>query len=220
MAQEQDAIPPLVRQVIGQARMKHVPRGQILLYQGDTPAQVYIINSGVVKIHDIDDAGNEKILHLVKSPSLIPYSFFSGLPSPLQWFYSTLTDCDVYVIDAGKLSEEVKKNGELYYLLGCDFSQNVHELLVRLSSLGKTNAKDKIIAVLKFLAVCHSTLRHSGWSRVNFSATHQLLADMAGLTRESTALVMKDLQTANIVRNPRMTILEIDTQKLFKSNPV
>lgn len=214
MLTQQTNLHPLIAELVKSARLKHIPGGQIILYEGDMPKEAYIIKTGVVKIYDIDEQGNEKILHLVSSPAVIPFAFFSNMTNPLHWFYTALTDCDVYILPADKLIQEVKANGELSQLLTKDFSDDVHELLVRLSSLGKTNTKDKLIAALKFLVIRHATPRRSGWWRVNFAASHQLLADLCGITRESTAVAMKELSDQKVIRNPRMTILEINKDKL------
>jgi CRP-like cAMP-binding protein len=96
------------------------------------------------------------------------------------------------------------------------YSKEVHELLVRLSSLGKTNTREKIIASLKFLAKHHAKERTNGWYRVNFSVNHQLLADLTGVTRESSAMTMKDLSEKGVVRNPRQTVLEINLTELSR----
>jgi CRP/FNR family transcriptional regulator len=173
-----------------------------------------VIKSGIVKIHDIDEAGNEKILHLVKSPGIIPFAFFSGGSTPTRWFYTALTDCELYVVPRVKLLSELQADNTLTLHLMNWFSNEVHEILTRLSSLGKTNVRDKLIAALKFLIVCHSTQRRSGWWRVSFPVSHQLLADMVGITRESAALTMKELQAERLIRNPRITILEINASKL------
>jgi CRP/FNR family transcriptional regulator len=204
-----------LQKLLQRRHAKHVPGGQILLYEGDVPLEVYILKQGIIKVYDIDEQGNEKILHLLKPPALIPFAFFSGMRSPLKWFYTTLTDCDVYVIPQTELREMVRANWQLSEALTSTFSYDVHELLVRLSSLGKSNARDKVIAALKFLLVCHASERRTGWWRVNFAVSHQLIADLCGITRESTALVMKDLQTEEIVRNPRITILEIQKDRLI-----
>jgi CRP-like cAMP-binding protein len=197
------------------ARTKHIPGGQIILYEGDVPLEVYALKAGVVKMYDIDEQGNEKILHLVKPPALIPFAFFSGMRDPLKWFYTTLTDCDVYVLPVAELKARTRADPDLAEVLTNTFSSDVHQLLVRLSSMSKTNARDKILAALRFLRVCHATERRTGWWRVNFAVSHQLLADLCGITRESTALVMKQLQTEKIIRNPRVTILEIHRERLI-----
>lgn len=208
-------MPPQLQKLLQSARQKHFPRGQIILYEGDIPAEVYVLKNGVVKLYDIDDQGNEKILHIVSAPVLLPFAFFSGGTDPVRWFYTAITDCDAYVLPEPKLMHAVRSDGALAVALMNAFSTDVHELLTRLSSLEKTNARGKLLAALKFLAVRLAKERRSGWWRVSFPVSHQLLADMSGITRESTAVVMKELQDEKIIRNPRITILEINKSKLF-----
>jgi CRP/FNR family transcriptional regulator, cyclic AMP receptor protein len=196
------------------SRTKHVHAGQIIAYEGDTPHEVFILKRGVIEVYDIDDQGNEKILHLVGPPSLVPFAFFSSLRQPLKWFYSSLTDCDLCVLSFTELKSMIRGNSALAETLINNFSDEVHELLVRLSSLGKTNAQDKVEAALKFLAFRHATKRHTGWYRVNFVTSHQLIANLCGITRESAAIVMKELQSQRIVRYPKPSILEIRPDRL------
>lgn len=207
-------IPVALKKQMKSARLKEVPKGQIIFYEGDSPLEVFIIKEGVVKIYNIDDNGNEKILHLVNSPAIIPFTFFTGSNKPTQWFYSALTDCDLLLVSRDELQLSVKESSEISTFLMNWFSREVHELLARLESLGKTNVSDKLRAALKFLAVRHAKERRSGWHRVLFPVNHQLLADMIGMTRESTTTAMKELVGKKIIRNPRLTILEIDVKKL------
>lgn len=213
-----ESAPLLLQKLAADARVKHYPRGQIMLYQGDMPQEIFILSEGVIKLHDIDSQGNEKILHLVKPYALVPFAFFSGPDHETKWFYTALTDCDVAVIPTDKLTSQLRTNPTLSVFLMNWFSLEVHELMVRLSSLGKTNAHDKVLAALKFLAVHHATPRRSGWLRVNFAVNHQLIADMTGVTRESTAMTMKELSEHKIVRNPRQTILEINLDRLLEDS--
>jgi CRP/FNR family transcriptional regulator len=208
------SLPLVLQKQIKSARIKEIPKGQIIFYEGDSPMEVFIIKEGTVKIYNIDASGNEKILHLISSPAVIPFTFFTGKNKPTQWFYSALTDCDLYLVPREKLQIIVKENPEISVFLMNWFSQEVHELLSRLDSLGKTHVADKLKAALIFLAKRHCIERRSGWSRVIFPVNHQLLADMIGMTRESTTTAMKELADQKIIRNPRLTILEIDMKKL------
>lgn len=205
-------------EILKTSRVKHFPKNQIILYEGDVPESVYIIKTGVVKMYDLDDQGNEKILHIMKSPALIPFMFFTIEAVPLKWYYTALTDCDMYVLSREDLLDKVRENGLLAAQLMSWFSREVHELLVRLSSLGKTNARDKITAALRFFAVEHCVTRRSGWMRVNFPVNHQLIADMTGITRESATAALKDLRENKIIRNPRVTILELNPKKLLEED--
>ena len=212
-----DKFPPLLIPILQGARRKKIGKGQIILYEGDVPGDAMIVKEGIVKIHDIDDQGNEKILHLVKRPAIIPFAFYSGQEVPTRWFYSALTNTELFIIPREQLLAAVRDNSTLALYLMNHFSMEIHEILTRLSSLGKTNTRDKLIAALKFLAVWHSTQKAGGWLRVTFPVNHQLLADMVGITRESAAIAMKEFQTSRVIRNPRMTILEINLPRLGES---
>lgn len=214
MRQAPDTIPLLLQHELRSARVKQVPGGQIILYEGDSPQDVFILKSGVVKLYDIDDQGNEKILHLVKPPAVIPFAFFSGMHTPLRWFYMALTDCELYTLPFTELHAMTSANANLADLLTNQFSDDVHELLVRLNSLSKTNAQNKVIAVLWFLLERHSIERRAAWWRVEFPINHQFIADLCGITRESTSIVMKELQDKKIIRIPKQATLEINKERL------
>lgn len=209
-----EPIPAALKKAVSGLRAKHYPRGQIMLYKGDSPVDVLILKQGTIKIYDTNEQGDEKILHLVKPYAVIPFAFFSGNHYDTQWYYAALTDCDVLVLSMEILRKQMEQNNQLATYLMNWFSLEVHELLVRLSSLGKTNTRGKVMAALKFLAAHHASKRRSGWLRVNFPVNQQLLADMTGVTRESTATILHGLQERGIVRNPRQTILEINPAKL------
>ena len=207
-------IPLILQHALRASRTRRVPSGQIILYEGDTPQEVFILKSGIVKLYDIDDQGSEKILHLVKPPAVIPFAFFSGMHDPLHWFYTTLTDCELYVVPATELKDMTHADSNLAEILTNHFSDDVHELLVRLNSLSKTNTQDKVIAVLRFLMARHAAERRAGWWRVNFPINHQLIADLCGITRESTSIVMKEFLDKKITRVPKLATLEINRKRL------
>lgn len=207
-------LPLIIDNALRGARLKSVPSGQILFYENDLPQEVLVVKSGIVKIYDIDEDGNEKILHLVKPPAVVPFSYFSGMKDPLRWLYATLTDCELYTIPYKDFKNLTVKNRHLADMLDSGFSNDVHELLVRLSSLGRTNSHDKVVAALKFLVALHSEKVRGQWWQVTFPVSHQLIADLCGITREGTTLAMKDLSDNGVVRSPKQTVLEINKSSL------
>jgi CRP/FNR family transcriptional regulator len=209
-----DALPPYLIPLLKTARSKQIARGQVLFYSGDLAPNVFIIKSGIIKIYDIDNQGNEKILHLVERPAIIPFAFFSGISTPTRWFYSALTDCELYEIPRLKLLSELQANSALAIYLMNWFSSEMHNVLTRVSSLGKAQVKEKLLAILGYLQANHSTACRGGWWRVEFPVNHQLLADLVGNTRESVTLAMKELHDAHIVRTPRLAVLEIKADKV------
>lgn len=212
------SLPPAFDVLLEKARLKHIPKDQILLYEGDEPDNAFILKSGIIKIYDINEQGNEKVLHILKAPGVIPFAFFSGGQEATQWFYAALTDCEVYAINEVKLRGAMIEDGAFANYLINWFSREVHEILVRLSSLGKSTVRSKLTSALKFLAVHHAVEQSNNWSRITFPVSHQLLANMVGVTRESTAVVMKELQDEGVIRRPRVAVLEIHFPKLLKTD--
>ncbi|HJT58342.1 MAG TPA: Crp/Fnr family transcriptional regulator [Ktedonobacteraceae bacterium] len=210
---------PLGKLCLG-ARVKHYPKNQILLYGGDTIPHIYLLKKGVVKLYDIDHQGNEKVLHILKPPSMLPLTVLGQEREDTAWFYSAITDCDVYSVAHDEFEKRVVSDSKLAACLLRQNAEVMNELLVRLSSLGKNDARGKLAYVLRFLAVCHARERHGGWRRVLFPVGHQLLADMIGMTRESTAISMKRLRERQIVRYPRATQLEIHLTHLITNEPL
>lgn len=212
-----DTMPLALLSVLAKARLKKIPKGQIILYEGDATKDVLIVKSGIIKIYDINNLGNEKILHLIKKPALIPFAFFSGSSTPTSWFYAAVTECEVFVLPYEDLQKAVRNNSGLAVYLMNWFSKEMHELLRRMSSMSKSNVRDKLMAALQFLASSHSEKPRGDWCKVQFPVNHQLLADMVGITRESASTVMKELQTEHVIRNPSQMILEINLTKLGDS---
>ena len=53
--------------LLGNAQQRSYPKGQIILYQGDTPPYMFLLKQGEIKVYDIDEQGNEKILYIIES---------------------------------------------------------------------------------------------------------------------------------------------------------
>jgi len=208
--------PPILKAFLQQARTKSVPSGQIIIYEGNAIHDVFIVKSGIVKLHDIDNNGNDKVLHLLQPDTIVPLAFYSGRQAKAtRWYYTALTDCELYVLTNDALQTLIEQHNAAALYLFNNFSEQVHEIIVRLDSLGKTTIQNKVLAVLRYLVACHTKRTAQQWQRVNFNVSHQLIADMIGATRESTAMAMKRLADSGIVRYPKLTVLEINTKKLY-----
>src|SRR5260221_346655 len=139
--------------LVGGARVKHYPKNQILLYSGDNISDLYILKRGAAKMYDIDNQGNEKILHILKPPGILPLSAFGEEGNTTEWFYSAITDCEVYSIPYAEAEKRVADDCKLATYMMKHFASEMHELLIRMSSMGKSDARGKLAYVLRFLAV-------------------------------------------------------------------
>lgn len=202
--------------LICRGKLRHYPKGQLILYDGDKPADLFIVRRGIVKVYDIDKQGNEKVLDILKTPAMFPMLLLTGIVDEVPSFYAALTDAEIYLVPDGFVKEQMLKNNKLVMLMMKLLGHHTHEAFVRLSSLEKSTTPEKLIAALRYLSAHHCHRHCHGWRRVSFPVSHQLLADIIGVTRESATLGMKELQEQKIVRSPKLTVLEIHAGRLGK----
>ncbi|HVU59696.1 MAG TPA: Crp/Fnr family transcriptional regulator [Candidatus Saccharimonadales bacterium] len=210
---------PLAQLVAG-ARVKAYTKNQILFYSGDTTPEIYVLSKGIVKTYDIDHQGNEKVLHLLRSPCIMPLTALYEPEHTTEWFYGTVTDCEVFVLAREALEQRLATDNDLALYVMKQLSCQMHELFAHVSSLNKTDARGRLAHVLKFLAQHYAEDRRGEWRRVTFPVGQQFLADMIGMTRESTTISTKYLRKAHIVRYPRNMVLEINIKNLLAYEPV
>lgn len=195
------------------ARTKEFERGQLMLYKDDQLTETLIIYEGIVKLFDIDDKGQEKVLQIIKAPAVLPLDCLFDTPHVVSWHYGALTDVNASVFSPQEFHRRIVRSPLLSSYIINWLAVESHELLVRLNGTSKTDAKDKIITVLLFFMVYYTGPARRGWKRVEFPVTHQLLADVAGITRESVTIQMGELQREKIVRTKR-PYLELQAERL------
>jgi len=209
-------MPNALKRALSEVRIRNIPKGQTIIYEGDPTVEVFIVKSGVIKLHHSNAKGHDKILHLLKFPAVMPLAYFSGGNQLTRWTYTALTDSELYVFRVEALRELMLGDAETVRYLVNHFSEDVHEVLVRLESLSKTDIYAKLTAALRYLAVVHGEKKRGTWMYVPFPVTNQLLADMTGAARESTSIAMKTLADKNIARYPRFAQLEVNFSNLHK----
>lgn len=186
----------------------------MIFYAGDPPTEAIILAEGIVKVFDIDDKGQEKVLQIIKAPAILPLDCLPTPPLPIKWHYSALTDVDARVLTPAELQEHMTEDPALSTFIINWLASESHELLTRIDSMSKTDVRAKILAALRFFGIHYTGPDRRGWRRVKFPVTHQLLADITGITRESVTIQMGQLQQEKLIRSKR-PYLEIRTEKIL-----
>ncbi len=206
------ALTPL-KSLLEGARTKQYDDGQLIFYAGDDATEALILTSGIVKVYDIDAKGQEKVLQIIKAPAILPLDCLLTSPHKISWHYAALTSITAAAFSPDELHEHMEKRPHLSSYIIDWLAVESHELLVRIDGMSKTEARDKVVTVLRFFNVYYGGPLRRGWRRVEFPVTHQLIADIAGLARESVSIQMGQLQKEKIVRS-RRPYLEINDKNL------
>ncbi|HSX52845.1 MAG TPA: Crp/Fnr family transcriptional regulator [Patescibacteria group bacterium] len=197
------------------ARVRSYAKGQIICYQGDQPQHIFFVAKGHVRFYDIDDEGNEKILHLIGPNNIFPMLYAFGVTKEVGAFYSTLDSVDIITVPLEEFRHATETNIKFANVLTRWFLTEIDQLVSRLSSLEKTDAREKVLSALKYLSQ-HYGDQKGVWQQINIPVTHQFLADFTGLARETVSAIMHELDEDNIIRARKVHKLEVKRKELDK----
>jgi len=192
-------------------------RGEIIVFQGESPANAFVVKSGVIKAYNISTSGDEK-----------PVSFYSQyMPFPSGWIYSKLSnsiyyyeaftpEVEVYAIDRSEYVDYIKMRPELMYQ---EFEKLLNDQLglsIRLNALQHSRASDKLLYTLHYLALSHGE-RDGNTIKLTLDLTHQDFANLTGLTRETAATELIKLKKLGVITYGKNTPYTVDLNMLMRT---
>ncbi len=190
----QEVIPAIKDYPVRQFR-----RGSTVMYQGEVPRTSYVVKSGAIKTYSINAVGEEQIaLFLIEGDVLPAQWTFQLMPHSL-YYYEAAVDSELYAVSRDDFlafifsSVELAKQATSYYI------NNYSYALMRINALEQTRAADKILHTLYSLMIRYGKNTGNGMYEIGLPLSHQLLADMVGLTRETTSLELSKLKRAKII---------------------
>lgn len=204
-----------IKELFPKANVRSYAKGQIICYMGDKPQYIFFVSKGLVKYYDIDSQGNEKILHLIGPHNIFPMLYAFGVTEDVGAFYSTLEPTDIVTVPLQEFRTATETNIDFANSLTRWFLNEISQLVYRISSLEKTDSREKILHSLKFFAVNYGQAQ-GAWQKLNIPITHQFIADFTGLARETVSATMHDLADEKVIKPSKGHKLEIKRSQLDK----
>jgi len=182
-----------LEQFFSQYKSFHFKKKDTIINAQETPKGVYFIKSGNVRLYSISSEGQELTLNIFK-----PGSYFSMMWAigdiPNDYYFQAMTPVEVWLAPKADLVGYLKKEPEVLFeltrriLIGLAGTLRSTELLL----FGK--ASDKIYAVLVTLAKRFGQPGKNKETVIQLPLTHQDIANLTGLTRETVSLEIKRLE--------------------------
>lgn len=179
--------------------VQHRQSGEPILYQGEVPRHAYIITEGIVKIYDIGNAGDEKIINFMSEGDLMPPAWvFKKAPVSL-YYYDAFTECTFYKIPRDVLQEAIEKTPAITHFFFEHYATSFVGSLLEINALEQSKGSEKIVHILQYLLMRFPGPERDNWHKIALRITHQDLANMTGLTRETTSTELNKLRRKDIV---------------------
>jgi CRP-like cAMP-binding protein len=190
------------REHFPEARERKYGKNQIICYEGDRPHSVFFVVSGHIKYYDINEEGQEKILHIIGPHNIFPMLYAFDVAKDIDNFYAAVDNVVILTIPLDKFKHLIKTDVKFCHQLTQWFLTEIEHLVLRIGSLEKTDSREKTLHALKFLTMNYGQ-KDGEWEKLNFTATQQFLADFTGLTRETISSVLHDLEKEQAVKTTK-----------------
>jgi CRP/FNR family cyclic AMP-dependent transcriptional regulator len=203
---------------------RQFPKGAIIIMQGNALDEAYLIEEGIVRVIDFDRDGEQRTLALLTKNHIFPFSWL--LSRPLEqdaaiYYYQAVTDIRCYSASINTVSELVSKDAALSWKTVDVLAKSYFNALSRLQNLQKTNVEEKVDFIIYYLATLLGKTTSGHKIEIESLFTHQEIADLAGLTRESVSRQLKkDKYKKIIIKKNNSMVINLERLNTSEMPPV
>lgn len=199
-------------------RKRKLPKGQIIHVTEDRMMFNEIVQGFAIR-YSIRSDGSKSIQAIYGPGDMFPLTpvfknIFDALiyHGPEVFYYETITEATLYSIGKDALLESLANDPMIYkdllYVSGTRLSSNIY----RLESVSLDSAYSRVCHMLAYLSDTFGEEAENG-TTIPFPLTHQLLASILNLARETVSTCIGRLQDKDIVTSGRKIIIK-DLEKL------
>lgn len=173
-------------------------KSSIIVYQGEVPRDGFLVKSGVVRVYQIGTNGESRTITFCTEGDVFPTAWLSGTSSPAMYYYEAFEDVELVILSRQNWQDAIA-SPEAHAAFAQYMVNNYQASLVRIAALEQAKARDKIAYTLFYLILRHAREIMPGVYKLDLKLKHQDIAEMVGLTRETTAIEVHALQAAKVL---------------------
>ncbi len=180
--------------------VRRFEQGGILVYQGEVPNNAYLLKSGIVKLYHITSQGDERIAAFKLPGEMFPTTWsFESAPGAF-YYYEAQTDGEYYVVPHADFRAYINSHPEAMRVIADHYLSRYAGALMRITALEQPKAFDKVLHTLYYLMQAYGEEASPGIIKIPIHLTQQLVANLIGLTRETTAAELVKLKKRGILK--------------------
>lgn len=188
-------------------------KGETIIRAGDQPAGIYFVKSGFVRMYILFADGRELTLNIFKPGSFFPMMWaIGGIDN--NYFFQAVDEVTVYRADQKSTIDNFKADPDILYDLVQRLLVGMDGLLTNVQFLLSGNSYSRIASVILITAKRFGLTSIKKETLISFPLTHQNIAKMAGVARETASIVMKQLTDQGIISKKGQNYVVLDMEKL------
>ncbi len=172
--------------------------GSTILYQGEVPRSVFVLKSGIAKSFNISHQGEEQIVSFHIPGDILAPSWVFKKTSSAIFFYEAVSECEVVLVQRSEMRDFLDISPQATSKLLDRYITDHTASLIRVSALEQAKAVDKVLYTLYYLCRLYGGSTKE-WTDIELKLTHQDIASLVGLTRETVAVEINKLRKKDVI---------------------
>lgn len=175
----------------------HYKKGEVILRGGDSPQGVYVIDKGYVKDYSISKEGEELILIIFKPEDFFPMQWvFNNKPN--DHYFEAMTAVELWRCPKEEFINFIEANPGILFELTSHILIRMGGIMQRMEYLAFGNAYEKIASIIMICAERFGK-KEEGETIIQTILSHRDIANLLGLTRETTSIEIKKLERKGLI---------------------
>lgn len=195
--------------------VRYFKKDRPLFYQGEVPQTAFFIKSGIVKTYNITNNGEEKIVGYESADSFVPVGWVFNRAPVALYYYDAFIDCQVYSVPKSELIDFINANQRVAISLMDSYVAMYVGATMHLHALEQSRAKDKLLHIMQYLVLRFGTPVNGGRYRINLRLTHQDIANLIGITRETVTTEISKLTKTGVLKSENLNYV-VDSDKILR----
>lgn len=181
-------------------------KGEMIMSQGEVPRRAYVVKEGLVKVYNLSDLGQERLIDFKTALDIFPDAWVFNKAQQSLYFYEALTPTKLYVVEREELERAVQESPAVRSHIIERYTSLNTEQNIRIDALTYSSAREKLVHMLLFLCLRFGKPALGDLVELRYYMNHQLLSDLLGVSRETTTKEVLKLKHEQVVKYDRRRI--------------
>jgi len=183
--------------------VRQFAKKRTILFQGEVPQSVMVVQSGLVKVYGITTSGDQRTVTLLSAGDIFPVECLFNKSRVSLYYYEALTDCIMLSLPKAVFLDALQSNSALKDQIFESYMAHYTSATMHIYALEHSHAQEKVVYILQYLVARFGEKQPNGFTKIALRLSHQDIAEMVGLTRETTAVELHRLKDKKLIEYQR-----------------
>lgn len=172
-----------------------------------------IVRDGVIRGYTITSNGEERVVALYGKGDIFPLSWVLGETTNTLFYYDAISETRLMTVSKSDFLETIADDPAALSTLLRFVGNQYTALLLRITGLEQSRAIEKIGFTLYYLLFRYGVEKKPGIYTINIKLSQLMIANLVGLTRESSTKNLNALKDKGIITYSS-SVYTVNKQKL------